>query len=49
LLRFDSWENDSDPDGNLSQLVEEPAIWNEIFGEDQAGRPIIAGSDTSNR
>jgi len=49
LLRFDSWENDSDPNGNLSQLVEEPAIWNEIFGKEQAGRPITAGSDTSNR
>jgi 5,6-dimethylbenzimidazole synthase len=31
LLRFDSWENQSDLDGNLSRLVDDPAIWNEVL------------------
>jgi 5,6-dimethylbenzimidazole synthase len=34
LLRFDSWENDSERDGNLSRLVEEPTIWSEVFPPD---------------
>jgi 5,6-dimethylbenzimidazole synthase len=31
LLRFDSWENDSDDAGELSRLVEDASIWREIF------------------
>jgi 5,6-dimethylbenzimidazole synthase len=31
VLRFDSWENESDDSGNLSRLVEDPTIWSEIF------------------
>ncbi|HVB83122.1 MAG TPA: 5,6-dimethylbenzimidazole synthase [Candidatus Binataceae bacterium] len=31
LLRFDSWENDVAETGNLSRLVEDAAIWRDIF------------------
>lgn len=31
LLRFDSWENESDASSNLSRLVEDPTIWSDIF------------------
>jgi 5,6-dimethylbenzimidazole synthase len=41
VLRFDSWDNDSADDEKLSQLVEDPAIWNEIFPRDEAPETAI--------
>jgi 5,6-dimethylbenzimidazole synthase len=36
LLRFDSWDNDVAETGNLSRLVEDAAIWRDIFSPETA-------------
>jgi 5,6-dimethylbenzimidazole synthase len=41
VLRFDSWDNDSGDAERLSQLIEDPAIWNEIFPRDEAPETAI--------
>ena len=42
LLRFDSWENDTDDHGNLSGLVEDPTIWTSIFPADEIQAAAIS-------
>ena len=42
LLRFDSWENDTDDHGNLSELVEDPTIWTSIFPADEIQAAAIS-------
>jgi 5,6-dimethylbenzimidazole synthase len=49
LLRFDSWDNDSDDPGNLSRLVEDPTIWKDIFPRDEAPETAIAQLNKLNR
>ncbi|MGH9645391.1 MAG: nitroreductase family protein, partial [Bryobacteraceae bacterium] len=45
LLRFDSWENESCEAGNLSRLVEDPAIWRDIFAVEKT--PQTAGPEST--
>jgi 5,6-dimethylbenzimidazole synthase len=42
LLRFDSWENDTDDRGNLSRLVEDPTIWSGILPPDEDQETAIS-------
>jgi 5,6-dimethylbenzimidazole synthase len=49
VLRFDSWDNDSGDAERLSQLVEDPVIWNEIFPRDEAPETAIKHPRKVNR
>jgi 5,6-dimethylbenzimidazole synthase len=48
VLRFDSWEGESDDSGNLSRLVEDPTIWSDIFPHGEVPDTAIS-SDTKQR